>query len=145
MSGNAIGERLVLCPLEPLVAGGFAEALERNLCQLFRSGYRRLVVDLSKVPAIDSAGVGALVRAHTTAARMNSTLQLAGIGPDVMRVLALTNLVDVFDISEPPAAARRAVLASRATLLAAGTMVAAALGSAIVWAGSSAWRRRKRA
>jgi anti-anti-sigma factor len=144
MSGKAIGERLVLCPLEPLVAGGFAEALERHLCRLYRSGYRCLVVDLSNVPAIDGDGVRALVRAQATAAQMNSTLQLAGAGPDVLRVLALTNLATVFDLSESPDDAS-AALSPRTTRLVAGTMLAAALGSAIVWVGSSAWRRRKRA
>jgi len=144
MSGNAIGERLVLCPLEPLVAGGFAEALERHLCQLYRSGYRCLVVDLSNVPAIDSAGIRALVRAHTTAAQMNSTLQLTGAGPEVMRVLELTNLGTVFDISASPDPAWTAALQSRTTRLVAGAVLAAALGGAIVWAGSNAWRRRKR-
>jgi anti-anti-sigma factor len=143
MSGKAIGERLVLCPLEPLVEGGFAEALERHLSQLYRSGYRRLVVDLSNVPAIDSAGVRALVRAQATAARMNSTLQLAGAPPDVLRMLALTNLANVLDLSESPDAAS-AALPPRTTRLIAGTMLAAALGSAIAWVGSSAWRRRRR-
>ena len=41
MSNRAIGERLVLSPLEPLIAGGPAEAFERHLRQLYQSGYRR--------------------------------------------------------------------------------------------------------
>ena len=55
-------DRLVLAPHEPLVAGGAAEALERQIQQLFRSGHHQLVVDLSGVPGIDSAGIRALVR-----------------------------------------------------------------------------------
>jgi len=51
MSTRATGERLVLSPLEPLVAGGPAEAFER-LRQLYQSGYRNLIVDLSSVHAI---------------------------------------------------------------------------------------------
>jgi anti-anti-sigma factor len=139
MPNTTIGERLVLCPLEPVVAGGSAEALERHLCQLYRSGYRTLVVDVSNVPAIDSAGIRALVRAHTTARLMNGTLRIAGAGPEVLRVMELTNLTDVFDMEDDSEAP------SRATRAIAGTMLATALGTAIVWAGSSVWRRRKRA
>jgi len=145
MPNQAVGERLVLCPLEPLVAGGSAEALERHLSQLYRSGYRSLVVDVSNVPAIDSAGIRALVRAHTTARLMNGTLRIAGAGPEVRRVMELTNLTDVFDMGEPENDASGAALASRATRIIASAMLVTALSTAIVWAGSSAWRRRKRA
>ena len=76
-----VGDRLVMSPMEALVAGGPAEAFERHLQQLFRGGYRHLVVDLSGVPAIDSAGIRALVRGHTTARRVGGTLRLAASNP----------------------------------------------------------------
>ena len=41
-----VGDRLVLCPQEPLVAGGAAENFERNIRELHRGGDRHLVVDL---------------------------------------------------------------------------------------------------
>src|SRR5437899_2675972 len=46
-----------MSPMEALVAGGAAEAFERHLRQLYRGGYRRLVVDLSGMAAMDSAGM----------------------------------------------------------------------------------------
>jgi anti-anti-sigma factor len=144
MSNNPIGEHLMLCPLEPLVAGGGAEAFERHLCQLYRSGYRRLTVDLSNVPAIDAAGIRALARAHEVARRLNGTLRLAGAGADVLRVMETTDLVNVFDRHASPDAMPDAALSSRAIRIIAGTMLTTALGTAIVWAGSSVWRRRRR-
>src|SRR2546428_922916 len=75
-----VGDRFVLSPQEPLLAGGAAEAFERHVQQLFRSGYRHLVVDLSGVASIDSAGIRSLVRGHTTAQRVGGSLRLAG-GP----------------------------------------------------------------
>ena len=143
MPNKAIGERLVLSPLEPLVAGGPADALERHVRQLFHSGYRCLVVDLSNVPAIDSAGIGALLRAQAVAARTNRTLRIAGARPDVMRDLDMTPLADVFQASEPDAPWGGA-LPSPAVRIAAATLVGTALGAALVWAGSKTWRRRKR-
>ena len=58
------GARILLSPREPLVGGGAAEAFEQQLQRLVRDGYRNLVVDLSDVSAIDSAGIRALVRAE---------------------------------------------------------------------------------
>jgi anti-anti-sigma factor len=80
MFRRTVGDRLVMSPMEPLVAGGAAEAFERHLQQLYRGGYRHLVVDLSGVPLIDSAGIRAFVRSHTTAQRAGGTLELSGVG-----------------------------------------------------------------
>ncbi|OLC47435.1 MAG: hypothetical protein AUH43_11780, partial [Acidobacteria bacterium 13_1_40CM_65_14] len=99
-----------MSPLEPLIAGGPAEAFERHLRQLYQSGYRNLIVDLSNVPAIDSAGIRALVRAHTTAGRIDGTLRIAGARPDVVRVMELTHLAGVFDMFDSVDAARIAAL-----------------------------------
>jgi len=144
MPNKAIGERLVLSPLEPLVAGGPADAFERHVRQLFQSGYRSLVIDLSNVPAIDSAGIGALLRARAAAGRTNATLRIAGARPEIVRDLDLTPLADAFQISEPPDV-WGVVLPSPAARLVAATVLGTALGAALVWAGSSTWRRRKRA
>ena len=69
---------LVLSPHEPLVAGGPAEDFERRVQALFRQGYRHLVTDLDNVPILDSAGVRALVRGHTSAQRVGGTFRLVG-------------------------------------------------------------------
>jgi hypothetical protein len=46
------------------------------------------VVDLSGVPAIDSAGMRAPVRGHTTARRVGGTLRLAAPNPAVAKYQA---------------------------------------------------------
>ena len=98
MSRRTVGDRLVMSPMEPLVAGGAAEAFERHVQQLFRSGYRHLIVDLSGVPVIDSAGIRAFVRGHTSAQRVGGTLRLAAAPAAVSRVLELAHLAGVFEI-----------------------------------------------
>jgi anti-anti-sigma factor len=132
MSRRAVGDRLVMSPMEPLIAGGAAEAFERHLQQLFRGGYRNLVVDLSGVPTIDSAGIRALVRGHTTGQRVGGTLRLAAASPAVSRVLELAHLTGVFEMYDSVDAARMASWPWRTI----GVAVAgAALCSALVWAG----------
>jgi anti-anti-sigma factor len=127
-----VGERLVLSPQEPLVAGGAAENFEQNIRELFRRGYRHLVVDLSGVSSIDSAGVRALVRGHTTAQRVGGSLRLASPTDAVARVLELAHLAAVFEIYASVDAARLAAWPWRTIRIAAA---GAALCGALVWMG----------
>jgi hypothetical protein len=65
MSNRAIGERLVLSPLEPLIAGGPAEAFERHLRQLYQTGDPRTSLeDLSLLLMTDGAGVKSVAWEH---------------------------------------------------------------------------------
>jgi anti-anti-sigma factor len=103
---KGVGNRLVLSPQEPIVGGGAAEAFERDLQKLFRRGYRDLIVDLSGVAVIDSAGVRALVRGHTSAQRVAGSMRVAGLKPAVRHVLELSRLGDVLELYDSVDAAR---------------------------------------
>lgn len=132
MINKPAGDRLVLSPLEPLVAGGPAEAFETQLRQLYRNGHRHLVIDLTGVSMIDSAGIRALVRGHTTAQRVQGTLRLAALKPKVRDTLETSHLGGVFDIYESTEAARLAAWPWRTIRIAiAGTILCGGL----VWAG----------
>ena len=100
------GYRLVLSPQEAIVGGGAAEAFESHLQQLFRGGYRDLVVDLSGVSALDSAGIRALVRGHTSAQRVAGTLRVAAPKPAVKKVLELSHLGGVLEMYDSLEAAK---------------------------------------
>ena len=114
------------------MAGGAAEAFERHVQQLFRSGYRHLVVDLSGVPVIDSAGIRAFVRGHTSAQRVGGTLRLAAAPAAVSRVLELAHLAGVFEMYASVEAARMAAWPWKTIRIAAA---GALLCVALVWAG----------
>ena len=123
------GARILLSPREPLVAGGAAEAFEQQLQQLIRDGYRNLVVDLADVTAIDSAGIRALVRGHTSARRVGGTLRLAAPRPAVTEVLELSHLGGIFEMHESVDAAKIAAWPWAAIRAAAGgTALCAAAG-----------------
>jgi anti-anti-sigma factor len=123
---------MLLSPREPLVAGGAAEAFERQLQQLIRAGYRNLVVDLAEVDSIDSAGIRALVRAHTSARRVEGTLRLAAAGRGVAKVIELSNLGGIFQIYESVDAAKIAAWPWDAIRAISG---GTALCVTLVWAG----------
>jgi anti-anti-sigma factor len=132
MATRSVGDRLVLSPQEALVAGGAAEAFESQLRQLYRGGHRHLVIDFSGVPAIDSAGIRALVRGHTTAQRIEGTLRLAALPVKVRQVLEASNLAAVFDIYASTDAARLAAWPWRTVRV---TLAGIALCGGLVWAG----------
>lgn len=131
---SASKERLVLAPEEPLVAGGPAEEFERRIQEVFRAGYLHVVVDLRSVPEIDSAGIRALVRGHTSAQRLNRRFTLAGPNPKVRALLELSLLANVFDIAASVGDARaRAVKWDRVFLFGAAVAVGLALVGIGLW------------
>ena len=123
---------ILLSPHEPLVAGGAAEAFEYQLQQLLRKGHTSLVLDLSEVSAIDSAGIRALVRGHSTAQRTGGTLRLAAQSPAVSQMLELTHLNGVFESYESVEAAQIASWPWRTLGIAAGGVLLCGL---LVWIG----------
>src|SRR5262245_15723129 len=106
LSERSEPRELVVTPREELVAGGPAEQLEQQIQTSFKGGVHRIVVDLRDVPMIDSAGVRALVRGHTTSERLGRHFCLAGAHSRVIDVLRLSNLDQVFTMSDSVPIAR---------------------------------------
>ena len=59
---------------------------------------RQIVIDLSGVEVMDSAGLGELVVVHMWIRASGCSLKLAGANPRIRQLLELTNLLSVFDI-----------------------------------------------
>jgi len=96
----AAGDQLVLSPQEDLVENGPAEEFERRVQGLFRDGHRHLAVDLQGVSRIDSAGIRAFVRGHTTAQRLGGSFKLVAPNESVrtvLHVLHLDTVLPIFD------------------------------------------------
>jgi anti-anti-sigma factor len=129
---QAPGSRLVLSPQEDLVAGGPAEELERRVQDLFRQGYRHVVLDCRGVTRADSAGIRALIRGHTSAQRLNRRFTLVGPTPKVVELLQLSLLDRVLEIKPSVADAREVAVHWDRMLTVAGVLV---VGSALVGVG----------
>ena len=76
-----------------------AAALSRIVDELLHKG-TRLVLDLSCVSAMDSAGIGELVLMQTWAQERNATLKCADPSTIVRTLLDLTNLDSVLDVHD---------------------------------------------
>ena len=69
------------------------------------SGRRQLVLDLARVPYVDSCGLGTMVQAYVSAHRAGGSVKLSNIAPRVRQLLTVTRLLTVFELYQPEARA----------------------------------------
>ncbi len=81
-----------------LVAGTTQELYE-EVKQLLPQA-KVVVVDLEELTYVDSAGLGSLVRLHTSARRLGCEFKLLHLGKQLRNLLKLTNLLSVFSQAE---------------------------------------------
>ena len=83
--------------------GEVASQLRDTVRDLIAKGDRKVLLNLSNVTYIDSAGIGDLVTAFTSMANRGGTLKLVGLTNRVKDLLQITKLYTVFDIHEDEA------------------------------------------
>ncbi len=78
--------------------GEESNQLRTRIKETLGKGNAQLVLDLGDVSYIDSAGLGTLVAAYTTAQNQGATLKLANLTKRFHEQLNITKLVTVFDV-----------------------------------------------
>jgi anti-sigma B factor antagonist len=72
---------------------------------LLEKGNKRILLNLRGLAYIDSAGIGELVRTHTTLQKQGGQLKMANLNEKVQELLKATSLHKVFDVHEDEASA----------------------------------------
>lgn len=99
-------KRVDLITVSGRIDSSSVSKLEETLNKLFEDGRRNLVIDLSDVHYMSSAGIRALVSAKRSAARgLGGGVRLVNPSERVGEVLDLAGLTSFFDIYEDRAAA----------------------------------------
>ncbi len=88
-----------------LTLGEPTAQLRDQVHKLVDEGNRKIVLNLSELQFMDSAGLGELVGAYTTVTRAGGKLKLLKVGGKPLGLLEMTKLITVFDIFEDEAAA----------------------------------------
>ena len=96
-SVTQIGNLTVVTLCESLNVASAPDA-RRLFSTLLKEGYRRLIVDLSQVNTIDSAGLGVLIELLKKIRVGEGELRVAGIPAHLQIVFELTHLDQVFRI-----------------------------------------------
>ena len=100
-----LGEAIVLVVAGRLIADQGTCPFCERIDALVATGFRHVVVDLSRITYIDSAGVGALVWKYRTVTGRGGTFSLVRPSSRVRNILAITRLDTVFDIFDSETAA----------------------------------------
>jgi anti-anti-sigma factor len=90
---------IVVLDVAGSIAGRKAAALIDTIVRRHaRTGTRIIVANLARVPAIDLAGLGALVDAYITMHCARGTFRLARLAKQIHDLVVITRLVTVIDI-----------------------------------------------
>jgi anti-sigma B factor antagonist len=90
-----------------IVLGEESNALRENVKKLLAENKKDIVLNMSNVTYIDSAGLGTLVASHHSARSQGAALKLSSLGSKFQEVLQVTRLLTVFDVFDSEAAAVR--------------------------------------
>ena len=74
--------------------------LKDKVQSLIQQGHKNLVIDLSGVSYVDSAGLGELVQAYATTKNRGGALKLLNVTKRLRDLLDVTKLLTVFDTFE---------------------------------------------
>lgn len=102
---RGVGDVRVLDITGPITLAENTERLGDKVRSLLQQGFKKIVLNLGGVAYVDSAGLGELVRAHSTASRQGGRVKLIGMTKKINDLLIITKLATVFDLydSEPQA------------------------------------------
>ncbi len=92
-----VGDVTVLDLDGRLVAGDNAELLRDKVASVVFQGRRKVLLNLAKVPYMDSAGLGEMVRCSLIVSRENGKIKLVNLTSRITDLLTITRLVTVFD------------------------------------------------
>jgi len=88
-----------------IVFGEGSNALRSTVKNLIAEGKQKIVLNMSSIEHIDSAGLGMLVAAHISVKAYGAALCLCGLGDRSQELLQLTRLSTVFQVRSTEAGA----------------------------------------
>lgn len=88
-----------------IVLGEEGNALREKVKGLLAEGKKKIVLNVSKVTFVDSAGLGVLVASHHTAKKEGASMRLCHLDNKFQQVLQITKLMTLLGISSTEAEA----------------------------------------
>jgi anti-sigma B factor antagonist len=100
ISERHVGDVAIIDLSGRLVLADGDDLLRDKVNSLVQQDAKQILVNLSEVSYMDSAGIGELVRCYTTVTRRGGALKLFGLTKRVSDLLTITKLVTIFDTYE---------------------------------------------
>jgi anti-sigma B factor antagonist len=98
VSARRVGDVAVLEVAGKVLGGPESDALRDALEEVLSRGDRKLLVDLSGVPWMNSAGLGILLAAYSRMRERGGVVRLSGVGDRVRGILHTTKLLTVLEV-----------------------------------------------
>ncbi len=96
----------VIVDLQGRLLAGIGDEILRNVVnELLAEGWKKILLNLSGVVAIDSAGTGELVASLKICERFGASLKLLNLHERVRKSLHLSELLPVFEVFDDEVAA----------------------------------------
>jgi len=95
-----------------LSLGDSLEEFRAKWSDAVATGARDLVINLTRVPMVDSSGIGSLIRCHSAVTAAGGKVRLVGVGEMVRQSLKVTRLERVFEFYGDEASALASLGAS---------------------------------
>jgi anti-sigma B factor antagonist len=105
VTARTIGDVTILDVQGTVTVGEQAERLRDKVRSVVQEGARRILVNMAGTSYLDSAGLGELIAAYTSAKRHGGTLKLLNTTKRLTDLLVITKLATVFETFEDEAEA----------------------------------------
>ncbi len=97
---------IVVVDVEGKIALGDGDVeIKQAVDSLLQKGDKNIVLNMAKVPYLDSAGLGEIMRCFTALRRDGGNFKLVSPNQRIIDLLSITKLLNVFDIYDSEAAA----------------------------------------
>ncbi|MBM3790421.1 MAG: STAS domain-containing protein [Acidobacteria bacterium] len=93
-------EGAVVISLDRGLKGGVEAALKEHIDDLVREGNRQILINLERLPYVDSTELGRLIRCHLSVRQAGGRVRLCHLSDRVKTLLRMTRLDTVFEIYE---------------------------------------------
>ena len=88
-----------------LVLGSAVDQFRAQWSDALATGSRDLVVNLANVPAIDSSGIGSLIRCHSAVVAAGGRMRVVAADGVVLKALQVTHVDQLLEFHESEASA----------------------------------------
>jgi anti-sigma B factor antagonist len=97
LSSRVVGDVTILDVEGKILLGEGDVEVKQAVDDLLARGRRKFLMNLAKVPYIDSAGLGQIIRCFTTVRKAGGALKFLSPNPKVIDLLTVTKMLNVFD------------------------------------------------
>jgi anti-sigma B factor antagonist len=105
LSTREIGDVIIIDVDGKILLGDGDVEIKKSVDDLLKRGNKNILLNLAKVPYLDSAGLGEIIRCFTTLRKSGGDFKLLSPNKRVVELLSITNLLNVFDSYDNESAA----------------------------------------